>query len=315
MKKAVVVKAGQSQGCSQPPPALAFIARDMLEEFLVDVTKKNENNLLKPSQHAGSFKKLRLIEFIFLLCDRLGLHQLIRYQAVELLDRFMIQYIDKLYSSTCSDSNNDTENSDWILAQTTIQEHFVLRIMSCVQIASKISFYYQSVNNTMALKFLRSHGYLYKSEDLLDSELLVLKTLNFQVNVPSPFTHTELLIVIMGYNNPSVPVKRLHSISLKVLTYVYLRRNTIYESLLKNIIQNSMPTELQRAKFLSVKEDCMLLAVGVIGTSAFMLNYSPWCKVVQQLASISGVSEESILEFSQIILQHIFTNHSEYVRS
>ncbi|XP_072105053.1 cyclin N-terminal domain-containing protein 1 [Mobula birostris] len=304
MKKAVVVKAGQSEGCPQPPPALPFIARDMLEEFLVDVTKKNENNLLKPSQHAGSFKKLRLIGE----ARRLPIE--FRSGAV-----FMIQYIDKLYSSTCSDSNNDTENSDWILAQTTIQEHFVLRIMSCVQIASKISFYYQIVNNTMALKFLRSHGYLYKSEDLLDSELLVLKTLNFQVNVPSPFTHTELLIVIMGYNNPSVPVKHLHSISLKVLTYVYLRRNTIFESLLKNIIQNSTPTELQRAKFLSVKEDCMLLAVGVIGTSAFMLNHSPWCKVVQQLASISGVSEESILEFSQIILQHIFTNHLEYVRS
>ncbi|XP_059812713.1 cyclin N-terminal domain-containing protein 1 [Hypanus sabinus] len=306
MEKTMVVNADQSWGCSRLPPELVLFTGEMLEEFLVDVAKKNKNNLLKLSQHAGAFKKTRLIEFIFLLCDQLGLHHLIRYQAVELLDRFMIQYIDKLYPSRCSDSNNDSENFDWILKQTAVQEHFVLRIMSCVQIASKISFHYQVVNNAMALKFLRSLGFSYKSANLLDSELLVLKTLNFQVNVPSPFTHTELLVVVMGYNNPSVPVKHLHSISLKVLTYVYIRRNTIYESLLKTTLQNSTPTELQRAKFLSVKEDCMLLAAGVIGASAFILNYSPWYKVVQQLASISGVTEESIFEFSQIILQHIY---------
>ncbi|XP_069763394.1 cyclin N-terminal domain-containing protein 1 isoform X2 [Narcine bancroftii] len=248
----------------------------------------------------------RLREFVFRLCEQLGLHQVTRYQAVEILDRFMIQYIDKLYSSTCPGSDKDTEKIDWIQMQITIQEHFVLRIMSCVQIASKISFHYQIVDISMALKFLQSLGYSYKKEDLLNSELLVLKTLSFQVNVPSPFTHTEILLEVMGYNDPSVPVKPLHSISLKVLMFVYLMRNTIYENLLKIAIENSTPTELQRTKFLSVKEDCMLLAVGVIGTSAFILNYTPWCKVVQQLASISGVTEESISEFSQVILKHIF---------
>ncbi|XP_072343398.1 cyclin N-terminal domain-containing protein 1 isoform X3 [Scyliorhinus torazame] len=178
--------------------------------------------------------------------------------------------------------------------------------MSCVQIASKVSFHYQIVDITMALKFLQSLGYSYKREDFLDSELLVLETLSFQVNVPSPFTHTEILLEVMGYNDPSVPVEHLHGIALKVLKFVYLMRNTIYENLLKMAIENSTPSELQRAKFLSVKEDCMLLAVGVIGTSAFILNYTPWFKVVRQLASVSGVTEESISEFSQVILRHIF---------
>ncbi|XP_055513132.1 cyclin N-terminal domain-containing protein 1 isoform X2 [Leucoraja erinacea] len=310
--RVVVVRVDESRACGPQTPELAFVAAspEMLEEFLVDVAKENENHLLKLPQHAGSFKKLRLIEFVFLLCEQLGLHHVTRYQAVEILDRFMIQYIDKLYSSTCPGSDKDTEKNDWTLTQITIQEHFVLRIMSCVQIASKISFHYQIVNNDMALKFLQSLGYSYKREDLLDSELLVLKTLNFQVNVPTPFTHTEILLEVMGYNDPSVPVKYLHSISLKVLTFVYLMRNTIYENLLKIAIENSTPTDLQRAKFLSVKEDCMLLAVGVIGTSAFILNYTPWCKVVQQLASISGVTEESISEFSQVILKQIFPGAS-----
>ncbi|XP_038634467.1 cyclin N-terminal domain-containing protein 1 isoform X2 [Scyliorhinus canicula] len=203
-------------------------------------------------------------------------------------------------------SEKNTEKHGWGLLQVRIQDHFVLRIMSCVQIASKVSFHYQIVDITMALKFLQSLGYSYKREDFLDSELLVLETLSFQVNVPSPFTHTEILLEVMGYNDPSVPVEHLHGIALKVLKFVYLMRNTIYENLLKMAIENSTPSELQRAKFVTVKEDCMLLAVGVIGTSAFILNYTPWFKVVQQLASISGVTEESISEFSQVILRHIF---------
>ncbi|GCB80181.1 hypothetical protein scyTo_0016127, partial [Scyliorhinus torazame] len=220
--------------------------------------------------------------------------------------RFMIRYIEKLYSSTCTGSEKNTEKYGWGQLQVRIQDHFVLRIMSCVQIASKVSFHYQIVDITMALKFLQSLGYSYKREDFLDSELLVLETLSFQVNVPSPFTHTEILLEVMGYNDPSVPVEHLHGIALKVLKFVYLMRNTIYENLLKMAIENSTPSELQRAKFLSVKEDCMLLAVGVIGTSAFILNYTPWFKVVRQLASVSGVTEESISEFSQVILRHIF---------
>lgn len=198
--RVVVVRVDESRACGPQTPELAFVAAspEMLEEFLVDVAKENENHLLKLPQHAGSFKKLRLIEFVFLLCEQLGLHHVTRYQAVEILDRFMIQYIDKLYSSTCPGSDKDTEKNDWTLTQITIQEHFVLRIMSCVQIASKISFHYQIVNNDMALKFLQSLGYSYKREDLLDSELLVLKTLNFQVNVPTPFTHTEILLEVMG---------------------------------------------------------------------------------------------------------------------
>ncbi|XP_041029713.1 cyclin N-terminal domain-containing protein 1, partial [Carcharodon carcharias] len=255
------------------------------------------------------------LKFVFLLCEQLGLHQVTRYQAVEILERFMIRYIEKLYSARCTGSVKNAEKYGWGLLQVRIQDHFVLRIMSCVQIASKISFHYQIVNITMALKFLQSLGYSYKREDFLDSELLVLETLSFQVNVPSPFTHTEILLEVMGYNDPSVPVKNLHCISLKVLKFVYLMRNTIYENLLKITIENSTPSELQRAKFLSVKEDCMLLAVGVIGTSAIILNYTPWFKVVQQLASISGVTEESISEFSQVILKHIFPGANHEISS
>ncbi|XP_078385275.1 cyclin N-terminal domain-containing protein 1 [Cetorhinus maximus] len=295
MSKVVVMKTGESRSCcSKKAPRLAFsaVSPEMLEEFLVDVAKENENNLMNLSQHAGCFKKLRLIEFVFLLCEQLGLHQVTIYQAVEILERFMIRYIEKLYSATCTGSVKNAEKYGWGLLQVRIQDHFVLRIMSCVQIASKISFHYQIVNITMALKFLQSLGYSYKREDFLDSELLVLETLSFQVNVPSPFTHTEILLEVMGYNDPSVPVKNLHCISLKVLKFVYLMRNTIYENLLKITIENSTPSELQRQVFLFLTLESIVL-------------------VVQQLASISGVTEESISEFSQVILKHIFpgANH------
>uniref|UniRef100_V9L365 Cyclin N-terminal domain-containing protein 1-like protein n=1 Tax=Callorhinchus milii TaxID=7868 RepID=V9L365_CALMI len=312
MRKVVVVRPGQSRGPSQAPELVfGAVSPELLEEFLVEVAKENDSNLRGLSRHAGSFKLPRLIEFIFLLCDQLELHPFTRYQAVEILERFMIRYIEKLRSSPQRDSDKrKLEQCGWGLLQVKMRDHFILRIMSCVQIASKLSFHYQIVNNAIALKFLQSLGYSYKKEDILNSELLILKTLSFEVNIPSPFTHTETLLEVMGYNDPSVPVKYLHSISLTVLKYVYLTRNTIYENLLKIAIENSSPSDLQKAKFVSVKEDCMLLAVGVIGASAFILNYTPWDKVMEQLASISGVTEESISEFSQVILRQILAGTS-----
>lgn len=60
-----------------------------------------------------------------------------------------------------------------------------------------------------------------------------------------------------------------------------------------------------RAKFLTVKEDFMLLAVGIISTSMFVLNPGYWQQVVEHLNSITGITSQSILEFSYALLKQI----------
>ncbi|RMC01500.1 hypothetical protein DUI87_21939 [Hirundo rustica rustica] len=85
----------------------------------------------------------------------------------------------------------------------------------------------------------------------------------------------------------------------------YLTRETIYDTLLKIAIENSTPSELQIAKFLTVKEDFMLLAVGVISAGVFILSPGHWEQVVEHLNCITGITPQSILEFSYAVVRRI----------
>lgn len=49
-----------------------------------------------------------------------------------------------------------------------------------------------------ALKFLQSLKYSYTKQELLESELAVLNTLHFQINVSTPLAYVELLLEVLG---------------------------------------------------------------------------------------------------------------------
>ena len=56
----------------------------------------------------------------------------------------------------------------------------------------------QIISNVTVLNFLRTLGYLHTKEELLESELDVLKSLNFQINLPTPLAYVEMLLEVLG---------------------------------------------------------------------------------------------------------------------
>ncbi|NXK93409.1 CNTD1 protein, partial [Formicarius rufipectus] len=260
---------------------------------------QNEQYLSELPQHAGSFKDTRIVEFIFLLAEQWNLDQSTRYQAVELLERFMIKQVEQMWE-TCRG-----EGRSWSSVRDQIVKTFVLRLVSCVQLASKLSLHYCRVTSDTALKFLQSLKYSYSKQELLESELAILNTLHFHINVPTPLAYLELLLEVLGHNGCLLPVKPLHQLCVQLLDFCYLTRETIYDTLLKITIENSTPSKLQIAKFLTVKEDFMLLAVGIISSGVFILSPGRWEQAVEHLNCITGITPQSILEFSYAVLSRI----------
>ncbi|KFV40431.1 Cyclin N-terminal domain-containing protein 1, partial [Tyto alba] len=276
---------------------------------LIRLATENERHLSELPGRAGFFKETRIVEFIFLLSEKWHLDHSARYQAVELLEscgfcRFMIKQVEQICKSSRG-NHEQGQGSSWSSLSNQIHDTFVLRLVSCVQLASKVSLHYNIVNSDMALKFLQSLKYCYTKQELLESELAVLKTLHFQINVSTPLAYVELLLEVLGHNGCLLPAKPLHQMCMQLLDFSYLTRDTIYNTLLKIAIENSTPSKLQVAKFLTVKEDFMLLAVGIISTSVFVLNPEHWKQVVEHLNSITGITSQSILELSYAVLKHI----------
>ncbi|XP_019361180.1 PREDICTED: cyclin N-terminal domain-containing protein 1 isoform X2 [Gavialis gangeticus] len=287
-------------------PAFGAAAPELLEAALLRLAADNERRLRDLPAAAGCFREPRATELIFLLAEKWRLDPPARYQAAEIFDRFMIKQVQEMYNSTkeSGESSEQGYSHSWNSLKAQMHNTFMLRLASCIQLASKLSFHYSIVNNNMVLKFLQSLDYSFTKQELLESELAVLKGLHFQINVPTPLAYVELLLEVLGHNGCLLSLKQLHEMCVHLLDLTYLMRDVIYNTLLKTSIENSTPNELQIAKFLSVKEDFMLLAAGIIGTSAFILNPEHWNQVVEHLNCITGITSQSMFEFLYAILKH-----------
>ncbi|NP_001184146.1 cyclin N-terminal domain-containing protein 1 [Rattus norvegicus] len=279
------------------------VATETIENALLHLAQQNEQAVKEAAGRSGSFRETRIVEFVFLLSEQWCLEKSVSYQAVEILERFMVKQAENIcQQATLQLRSNELQS--WRALKEQLSNKFILRLVSCVQLASKLSFHYKIVSNITVLNFLQALGYGYTKEELLESELDILKSLNFQINLPTPLAYVEMLLEVLGYNGCLVPATQLHATCLTLLDLVYLLHEPIYESLLRASIENSPPSQLQGEKFISVKEDFMLLAVGIIAASAFIQNHECWSQVIGHLQSITGIASESIAEFSYAILTH-----------
>ncbi|XP_004390393.1 cyclin N-terminal domain-containing protein 1 [Trichechus manatus latirostris] len=282
------------------------VATETIEDALLHLAQQNEQAVQEAVGRMGSFRETRIVEFVFLLSEQWCLEKSVSYQAVEILERFMVKQAENMCRQATLQlrDNEKIAPQNWRALKEQLFNKFILRLVSCVQLASKLSFHYKIIGNATVLNFLQALGYQYTKEELLESELDVLKSLNFQINLPTPLAYVEMLLEVLGYNGCLVPATQLHATCLTLLDLVYLLHEPIYESLLRASIENSTPSQLQGEKFTSVKEDFMLLAVGIIAASAFIQNHECWRQVVGHLQSITGIALGSIAEFSYAILTH-----------
>ncbi|XP_027019113.2 cyclin N-terminal domain-containing protein 1 [Tachysurus fulvidraco] len=285
---------------------------ELLSDFLCTLNNQNKSNLDKVSSVCGTFKDRRVVEHAFLICEEFQLDHLVAYNAIEILARFMQKHIEKLFSQqkseVCDGSVCEAKGNYEELVFQRLREKLCLFIISSMQIASKVTLHTNVIDNRSALRYLRLVGSDCPKEKILESELLILKTLDFRVNVPNPLSFAETLLEVLGHNDPTTPVVHLHHLCRYVLQYVYLQRESIYGSLLMAVTGCLSPSPDQRAKFVSVTEDCMLLGVGVIAVAAFIHQTSAWEKVVEELALITGISAKSIMDFVHVTLMHVTKN-------
>ncbi|XP_027564358.1 cyclin N-terminal domain-containing protein 1 isoform X3 [Neopelma chrysocephalum] len=194
-----------------PSPVFSGVTPEIIEDTLMHLATENEQYLSELPEHAGSFKDTRIVEFIFLLSEKWRLDQSTRYQAVELLERFMIKQVEQLWESSSGSVKGGAQGqgSSWSSVRDQIVNTFVLRLVSCIQLASKLSLHYSRVTSDTALKFLQSLKYSYTKQELLESELAVLNTLRFHINVSTPLAYVELLLEVLAAGL-LLPVQRDH---------------------------------------------------------------------------------------------------------
>ncbi|KAI0227109.1 Cyclin N-terminal domain-containing protein 1 [Lamellibrachia satsuma] len=280
------------------------MSADLLEEWLIVLANENQQNMSSATHKQGYFKNGDSAEFVFLTCERLKLPPETRYLALELFDRFMVRHIQDLYVHVQNMSSKNRKQ-DWLVVMDRVRNQVLLRAVSCCQLASKLTSHYKVVTARKAWNTLNEFGHRYTNDSILQSELRVLKTLDYKVMLPSPLLYIETLLEILGHNDSSAEVKMYHGVCLKVLDVVYMWRRDIYKKLFQLATGRFETSTKERAKFATVEQDYMLLAVAVIASTSYILNQTLTHRVIKNLSQITRIPNDDILDFATVIVQMI----------
>ena len=200
----------------------------------------------------------------------------------------------------------------WSDVEKRLKHQIILRAVSCVQLASKLSSHYHLVTLNRARTFLSSCGFRYAATSIVQSEIRVLKTLEYRVHQPTPLEYIEVLLGSLVHNNRSVPAKHLHTLALRILNVFYLRRRQICVKLKQLLATQDGDASSPSATMAAVETDKMLLAAGIIAAAGFILGQSQESQnLSNSLSHITCIVSEDITTFSSILLEEIFLDDEE----
>ncbi|XP_078338797.1 cyclin N-terminal domain-containing protein 1-like isoform X2 [Crassostrea virginica] len=278
------------------------LEKDILQDWLINLAKKNARNINESHPQQGLFKQINAVETIMYAAEKLRIAQEAKYLAIELFDRFLYNHVHDLHDHVLK-LPMKRQIKEWQKIQDSVSNQVLLRVVSCCQIASKLTSHYKVVSINRAKRFLRDCGYRYASESLLQSELRVLKTLKFQVTEPTPIVYIETMLEILGCNNSKAEVKTYYFVATKLLDLLYLKYHAFYKILFEVTSSSRSQSTEQKKKFQKVKADQLLLAAAVIGAAAFMVQQDKADEMIEEMSRITRISQNDIIDFTSVLIQ------------
>lgn len=299
--------------CSPPEPLFNQHGSSiLLQESLQALTHINSQRLslsVKEDKCYSVFKMGKPVAYFMYMSQHFNLPPDIQYRAIELFHRFMSHHVCELYNHV-EQTQHSQSPINWTTVEERLTHQITLRALSCLQLASKLSLHYKIISLSKVRTFLVKCGFRYATSSLVQSEIRILKTLDYRVHGPTPLDFIEVLLEVLGDKDPSLPIKQFYGVAIKLLDIYYLSRPVIAEKLrkLSTPSPHIQETDGTTHPFGGVETDLLLLASGIVGAASFILDHIRSDGVVEHLSSITHITSDNILDISALLVEHIMTD-------
>lgn len=277
---------------------------DLLSDWYSELIKKNE--AIKRGR-IDTFHFLAVptpvVELIFLVCLFFGQPDEVRYLSVELFERFIRQHFLDLLNKMW-DTNNDSASEKWKTVESKIFLQTSLRMLSCIQLASKFVVHPKIIRPKDIQKFLRAEGKLFTLPVILASEMRVWKTLNLQINIPTVLTYVEILLEQLNKCS-TLPISsdNIHSMVVSFIDVAYLHHQEIYRKLFYLSTGRWEPTSNEKKEFLKTEGNILYRATAILALSITFTSRDLCDSVNSQLSLLTQLSSEDITALSKVLRQ------------
>lgn len=266
-------------------------------KHLLMLNKKVEEEKL--AMEPGIAVPTPVVELIFHTCAFFEQPDEVRCLSVELFDRFVRLHFNYLLNKVWSGSRISSHEK-WASVEKTLSTQTSLRILSCIQIASKFIFQPKIITGKEVRKFLEAEGKSFTLASIKASEMRVWKTLDFRAYFPTVLTNVEVLLEqIKSSLNTN-----LTDIEERVVLFtdvVYLHHQEIFCKLYYMTTGRWDPTPNEKREFVRTECSLMYRAAAVVALSVTFASGNSDDETFQQVARLTNISSDKIKSLANII--------------
>jgi len=161
---------------------------DNIEYFLKRELKENMRDVTDAGFDSCLFRSKNIVELTFEFCEKLHLSAPTRYLALEVFDQFMPKFLIE------SREKCQQTNQSWDDISAVIERQVPMRILSCIQLASKYSEKERRLKPEQIVSILSCEAEKYGLRTVLNSEMRVFQTVGFSVRLRTALDTIETLL-------------------------------------------------------------------------------------------------------------------------
>uniref|UniRef100_A0A1B6GPG3 Cyclin N-terminal domain-containing protein n=1 Tax=Cuerna arida TaxID=1464854 RepID=A0A1B6GPG3_9HEMI len=245
-----------------------------------------------------------VVELIYLMCSLFELPTEVRYLSVEIFDRFASLHFQDLHSRVWKE-DLDLAREQWKKVEEKLREQTPLRILSCIQIASKFVLHSKALKPKEIQSYLRTEGMEYTLKMIISSEMRVWKTLNFRIYIPTVMTYVDLLLEQLGVPPQSDPsCVSVHERAALFTDLAYLYHHEIYKKLFYLSTGRWDPTPTEKRRFRPTECDTLYRASALVALTLTVALRDPG-DVYLRLGNLTQLLPKDIQILAEVINQVI----------
>ena len=100
-----------------------------------------------------------------------------------------------------------------------------------------------------------------------------MKCLGYRLNFATSFSFMEVLLEVLGHNEPQVDVRILRAVGVKLLEGFYCQRGQIYDRLYESMTGRSRDA-IDRMEFAVIERNLLYLAASVVVAAGYLYDHA-----------------------------------------
>lgn len=287
----------------------AVFSPELLDDVLSNLAKRNDEAVRNPEEYLDYLSPSSVVELVFQTCAKLELPIAVQLTAVEFLDRFLVLHVRDLRRQLGRPSGPAVAgNVSWDDVVTRLRGQVTLRLLSCIQLASKMFSTVRGVTIDDVRRMLQEFSDSYGTQSVVQSEVRVLMTLEYRLDVATPLVFAGVLLDVIGHNDPSFNPRDLYPTTLRLLQGFYVVRHKVYERAVKHLAHDRSASDQEKKRRIrAFKADQLLLASSVVVSAMKVKKPNCYDGFLTHVHKVTRISKKEVHDLSGVILAALFS--------